>query len=232
MISPTTREVERAVRFYVARGSGLAHNCVIPGNDNSPTPNGPFATVLLTTEELPDGFGWSRYERVLNAERNTIDMHAFASSQLVFSVQFFRSGASDYARRFATWTRSPAGVTEASRRGLTVYRTETIRNLDEVDDEFWEERRQLDLVLGLVSSFVEDVGLIETLDVDLRLNKFVNRPPPDYPIPVRVREDPTRYAVGPKHLTIVAPPFVGLRPNRPLVLEGPTATIGATVETL
>ena len=193
MISPATQLVERAVRGYVAKGSGLDSKLVIPGNRRGPVPKEPFASVLLMNE-LPDGLAWTLNEYIANrvygdatfTDGPTFDVKTFLSSSLTFSVQWLRDGASDLARRFQLWARSPAGITEAARRGLTFYRTDPIRNLDDLDKEFWEERRQLDLFIGLLSTLVEDVGLFDSLAVDLHLDEFEGRDPAVNPISVPI----------------------------------------------
>lgn len=174
MISPTSQTLERAIRAYVAEGSGLERSNVIPGNKPSPVIKDPFATVVLVTD-IPDGHAWTLNDRI--ADRSyadatftagaTFDVQAFVSSEITFSIQWWRAGASDYARRFAVWVRSPAGVTEAARRGFTFYRTSAIRNLSDVDKEVFEERLGLDLVIGIVWTDTRDVGLLDSVDISI-----------------------------------------------------------------
>ena len=52
MIVPTTQDLERAVRAYVAAGSGLEPRRVRPGNQRGTVPDGLFASVLLIHQAI------------------------------------------------------------------------------------------------------------------------------------------------------------------------------------
>lgn len=193
MISPGTQTLERAVRAYVAKGSGLDRQSVIRGQENAPFPDLPVATVTLITD-LPEGFAWTRDERIENREYSdpaftdgpTIDETAFLSSELSYSVQWFGAYAADYARRFSVWAASPAGTSEAARRGLVFYRTSPIRDLTGLHEEDWEDRRGLDLFLGIVSTIVSDVGILETADISIFPERLAEETPPDDHISVPI----------------------------------------------
>ena len=196
MIVPSTQDLERAIRAYVAKGSGLERACVIPGNQSGPVPKTAFATVLLITG-VPDGLAWTLEEYVANrtypdatfTDGPTFDVQAFESTELTYSVQWFRNGAADMARRFSVWARGPLGIAEAARRGLTFYRTGPIRNLDGIDKEFWEERRSLDLVLGIVSTVTEDAGLFDSVELTVFPDRLSHLEDPDDRIPVSIPGD-------------------------------------------
>ena len=139
MIAPTSQTLERAVRRYVAEGSGLEKINVIPGQVGGPSPTGPYATVLLI-DEAAEGQEWTRDERVERAGEPTADVTSYESVRVDWSVQWFRKGARDLARTFRFWAQSPLGVQAAAERGLTLYRTSGVRQLDAIISEAWEER--------------------------------------------------------------------------------------------
>lgn len=56
-MTPPIRDIERAIRSWVAQGSGLPSESVIPGNDDGPAPDYPYATVLPIDQELA-GVPW------------------------------------------------------------------------------------------------------------------------------------------------------------------------------
>ena len=166
MIAPSTQDLERDVREYVAKGSGMEPGKVIPGQTSGPAPSNAYATVLLISE-LPDGFVWTRNEGVDRDGSPGIDATVYESLTLSYSVQWFRTGARDLARTFRLWAQSPAGILNAERRGLTFYRTSEVRQIDDIVSEEWEERAGLDLYLGIVATNVQDVGLAATFDVTI-----------------------------------------------------------------
>ena len=184
-VEPGTKHLERAVRAIVALGSGLDRSRVIRGQENVPFPAPPVATVTLITD-LPDGFVWTRDERVGNrvytdptfTDGPTIDEQVFLSSELTYSVQWFGEFAADYARQFSLWARSPGGTSEMARRGLTFYRTGAITDLSAITDSKWEDRRGLELVLGITTTDTQDVGIIETLDMNIYPEYLAEEPAP------------------------------------------------------
>ena len=183
-ITPSTEDLHDAVRALVATGSGLPRPSVIPGDEGGPFPELPCATVTPISD-VPEGFPWSRNTRIDMrtytdpdfTDGATIDSQAFQSTELSYSVQWFGTGAADYARRFALWAGSPAGTSEIARRGLTFYRTGPSRHLSALERDEWEERRGLDLFLGAVFTDTRDVGIIESTDVSIFPDEFSDRTP-------------------------------------------------------
>ena len=112
MIVPTTYDLEDSVRALVAAGSGLDLNQVIPGNDGGPAPDGLFASVLLIHQDTE---GIPATPMRLRADELSLDAPTIATVTGRYSVQWFRRGAHDAARRFATWVWSPAGLAHARR---------------------------------------------------------------------------------------------------------------------
>lgn len=154
--------IERVVRAYVAEGSGLASAAVIPGNDSGPSPTEPYATVLLVASRQ-DGVNPAR----CRVEGGEVRATVLSSIESTWSVQWYREGSRDRARAFRLWADSPLGVLDAGRRGLTFRRCSDVRQIDEIVSETWEERAGLDLVVGLVQTAEQNLGLMETVPVSI-----------------------------------------------------------------
>lgn len=221
MIEPTRYKVEEAVRALVATGSDIPRPCVIMGQDNAPLPDLPYATVTLIND-LSEGYTWTRDTPIENrpyqdthsvyydpsrSDGPTIDQKASQSAEISFSVQWFSKvvtnpddpdfqdhiAAADYAKRFQVWAASPSGASEFARRGLTFYRTGTIRNLADITDDprygDWEQRRGLDLFIGVIFTDTRDVGVLQSVDIDLYPDEFADRTPPENRVRARIRHD-------------------------------------------
>ncbi len=165
MIAPTTYDLEDTVRGLVATGSGLDFNQVIQGNDDGPTPDGIFASLVLihqATEGIP-----STAMR-LTADGLSLDAPTVATIRGRYSVQWFREGARDAARRFSVWVYSPRGLQSAQEAGLTVRRVSDVRQLDEVVSAAWEERAGVDLDLGYRQAITETVDYLQAIPIEVR----------------------------------------------------------------
>lgn len=174
---PTTQALERAVRAYVAEGSGLEGSHCIPGNEKAPAPKELYASVLLI-DEHPHGTTWDRPRRTneltsLEGEP-TGDLDVYESNTVRYSVQWYREGARDAGRRFKLWARSPIGRDGASKRGLTFMGYSDLRRLDAIEDTGYEERVGLDLEIGIVTTYREEPGHVETARIDVALDAAGN----------------------------------------------------------
>ena len=167
MIAPSAETLGKAVQSYVALGSGLARELVIRGNQKAPAPKAAYATVLLMTD-LSHGYAWT-VESASAAQQadGRVAVSVFDSSTVEYSVQFYRRGAHDLARRLRLWCRSPMGIEAAERRNLTFFNTSAVRQIDEVVSADWEPRASLDLSLGIVSSLVGEVVLADSVRASL-----------------------------------------------------------------
>ena len=143
-LAPTSDTLEEAVRGYVALGSGLDFDThVLPGNDNGPAPNELYSTVLLVRSR-PDGM--SAFQTNIN------DGLTQSAVQERYSVQWYREGAKDAARRFRLWTATPEAQEYLLETGLALVRTSEVRQIDAIIADAWEERAGLDLDIGYIQT--------------------------------------------------------------------------------
>lgn len=171
MLRPNTETIEDTVMAMVAEGGGVA--TVIPANEpvTFPAPSGLYATVLLI-DEPESGVPYSRRAR---HDDDTIAITTARTARGQYSVQWYRTGAQDAARRFAVWIRSPAGAQWLRDRHITLNRVSDVRRLDVValdvtgGDE-WEERAGVDVVLGYLVTLEQTVDAIASADINVQLN--------------------------------------------------------------
>ena len=158
-----TRQLERALRQWVALGSNLASSAVIPGNDNGPAPVDTYATVLSIGPETDD-ISNNTYRQLGGGQLQTVEAVPVTHA---FSVQWFRDNGTDRARMFRAWSRSPQGTLESERRGFVLTMVSSIRQLDALISDAWEERAGADLTIGYWDVYMGDVGTIDRAPVSI-----------------------------------------------------------------
>ena len=182
---------------YVAAGSGLPYEGrVIPARQNAPLPAEPFATVFLyrsvqrgTNVDGPDRqnigivgprFGFKGSDGVGFGQAPMATAHTWrrvvSTRTDYYSVDFFRTGAFDYATRFRAWCSSPLGRLEMERIGYNLesgqrrfhasfYRTTEVRQMPGVINNEYEDRANLDLVVGVVETTYQLIPWAESARV-------------------------------------------------------------------
>lgn len=148
----------RAIRQLVAIGSNLPSTNVIPGNDPNPSPCLPYSTVTLIYDST-SGDSWS----TTTATTDT----TYRSSELAVSVTWFGDNADDLASRFTTWCSSAVGLGEFSRRNVVFYRVGQIRDDSSIVRKRLQQRRQVDLIVGVISRVETPIDIATTFDVDI-----------------------------------------------------------------
>ena len=164
MIAPTTQEVERAVRALVAQGSELEPRRVRPGNQGGAVPNDLFATVVLIHQVI-EGIPAT----VMSLASDEADLNALTAATVRgrYSVQWFRNGAHDAAKRLSVWVWSPEGVAQAQKADLTVLRVSDVRQLDDVVSGAWEERAGLDIDVGYTQRIDQTVDYLKAAPIEV-----------------------------------------------------------------
>ncbi len=172
--------LERRLRTYVAKGSGIDTTLVIPGNESAPLPSGLFASVTLIT----DSTAGQASEHYFDADDGQVGVSVQATHFATYSVQFYRSGAQSAAERFVKWSQSPLGRLEADRNDAEIQGTFggarfrvrnplVVRDVSAIipDDEY-EERVAIDLDIAYLQPDVQAVGRMERVPVDLAGDSF------------------------------------------------------------
>ncbi len=163
------RDLERSFRGFVAAGSGLESQRVIPGNERfgayEDDGGAVFATVLLLSDErggqIPSSYSAEGQEGGLC---EIVRLGRCAT----FSVQWYRKGAAEVADKFGLWVFSELGVLHALREEFRIRRVGGLRKLDALISDNFEERVQVDVEVDYFQDAVYDVGVVENVPVEIR----------------------------------------------------------------
>lgn len=151
---------EQDVRAFVAQGSGLnAHSGVIEGNSRGKRPSGTYADLLLI-DDVPQGLAAHQQED--NGQTVTQNWY-----RATFSLQFYRKGAVDRARRFRMWAESELGLMAADDSNFRVVFPLTVQRLDLPVEAAIEERALIDFAVDYVHHIQQQTGIIDDIAVDL-----------------------------------------------------------------
>ena len=161
MVEPAVRDVERALRGVIAEGSLLRSERVRPGNSDGPAPTELYATVLAISEQTP-ALPWTQYTP---ADGDQLDARVGMVVRASFSVQWYRAGARDAARRCRLWLRSELGHEAAADAGLVMGRIGPIRQIDQIVSESWEERSGLDLAVEYLQTLSAQVPALQEVEI-------------------------------------------------------------------
>lgn len=151
---------ERELRKFIAAGSGLDSDVVIPGNDTGPRPGGAYATVLEISS-TPRGYPIKRF---VSIDDGTDQLSLYEG---LFSVQWYRAGAGQMAENFREWVFSDNGLIAAEGADLRVTNPFDILKTDEVVDKDWEERYSASVPILYAVTTRQDTGYITNGIVDL-----------------------------------------------------------------
>ena len=133
----TDRLLEENVRSFVALGSAIQSKRVIPGNSKGPRPRQVYASLLLIDDTR------HAYPIVRETEAGPQTVTHYRAT---YSLQFYRSGAADTAKRFVAWVETELGLDAARGRHFQVVFPLTRQRLDDLSlDSEPEERVLVDL---------------------------------------------------------------------------------------
>ena len=164
MIAPTTATLEDAVAELVAAGSGVDYNSVLSGNKGTPVLDELFASLVLIHQAIE---GIPATVMSLASDEADLDALTIATVRGRYSVQWFRTGAHDAAKRLSVWVWSPEGVAQAQQADLTVLRVSDVRQLDDVVSGAWEERAGLDIEVGYTQKIDQTVGRLKAAPIEV-----------------------------------------------------------------
>ena len=160
-------EIDKNVRRYVASGSGLAGEAVIPGNDNAPAPNGAYASVLLVNK-INDGLAGNDNTSAAN---DSVDVATGEVINYNYLVQFYRSNGGkdvqDLAERLRIFYRTPAGELRLQELGLSLFGWSDVDLIDEIIDSEFERRASITFTFRQKLIDTNNVEAIKSVPIDL-----------------------------------------------------------------
>lgn len=139
-------------------------NYAIPSQEkNSPRPIGPYSSVSYQTDT---GIGWE--ESVFEDRMDgMLDQTISRQSELMFSLNFFRDGAHNNARKVRTAMVRESIQQLFSDAGVGLASRSAVRNISFTLEDTWEERSQFDIVVNAVGTDTDIVQSIETVLMNL-----------------------------------------------------------------
>ena len=164
MISPTKLDYDRAIRGYVKLATGLAY--VIPGNDNSPAPEVPYASAL-SINDVKQGFTYGQHR--FDSIDDKVIVNSRSNQRVTYSIQIYRAeNALELARLLTLYAATPTGQYYLEKNKLVLTNWSIIRNLDKViQDKEYERRASVDLTFSLVASIQETINRIAEVNIEL-----------------------------------------------------------------
>lgn len=167
MAEPLQNDIDILVREFVSLASGIDSSLVIPGNDPSPAPIEPYATVLGITKK---GSGIdSEVVREGPTEIQSTLKHQ-GRREITYSVQFYKAGAADYIEGLLSYAATTPGQIWLGENGLTWGIAGDIVNLDSIMGSEFEQRRAVDITLRYQSKREVDINNIGSVEIELNLS--------------------------------------------------------------
>ena len=167
----TPQTVQRTLRKFIATGSGIPPERVIPGNDGGRRPVEPYTSVLVIADTV-DGPALERYREDPGDNESTV-IDSVTNHAARVSVQFYRGqtenslGAHDLSRNFVTWIDTETGKQAADRAGFRIEGPIEVRRLDDIVSDHFEERAGVDLTVlyRYREPASQDVGTVEHVQI-------------------------------------------------------------------
>lgn len=149
-----------ALHAWMVAGTGLPAGRVIWANQAAPRPQTPFAEInpRMSIRRL------GAYDE----ERPTATPGTIARVthlRLGVSCHLYGAGAMDLMERAREYLDTHAARALFEPAGLSVLDRGEVRDITKLLETQYEERAQLDLVIGLATTATEDVGFIQTVDL-------------------------------------------------------------------
>ena len=157
------QSLERDVRKWVAEGSGLAGERVIPGDSAGPSPEGMYCSVLDIGEEA-EGKGSYRHAWYGGETHELAGVVRSAR----YRLEGYRSAGGDVmdvAHRFAAWAWSGPGMVASARLRFRCVEVSGIEEADAVKGGEWERRARLEIVVDYWMVTRAATGVIERVGI-------------------------------------------------------------------
>ena len=161
--------LERNIRAHVARGSGLSSAFVIPGNDHGPQPQELHCSVLVVDDTQRGQGGITEIGATGGGpytQRYDVDRRA------TVSVQWWRTGALETARRFANWLDTQAGLDSENGLGIRLQPPFRIKNLTDVLAGEMEARSSMDLIVDYGHRAVTTMPAVEIFGLEVCMDNI------------------------------------------------------------
>lgn len=146
----------------------MAPENIRPANQDAPTSGDLFATVLVVAQN-EHGFPEFQYENIASDPEDRVTETALQQSRITASVQFFRTGALDAAKKFKRRVFMSDTNELTTSYGLGFVSCSDVRNLTALVNEVSEERAQLDVVFYCINQEVINVNTYGVFPINVKM---------------------------------------------------------------
>ena len=177
MVSPTRNELISELVQYVSDATGLSKELIIRGKQNAPSPIDPYCTILYVTD-TPDGTHNIRISAIED-DTTQLDYAMRGKRYYTFSVQFYKTGATDLAKLLMMFPQTPNGLEFEQTSYFNVRKIESVVENATLISQNYEERASLtvELTVGekqnLIVNRVAEVKIPLTFDSDDVIDKEI-----------------------------------------------------------
>ena len=165
MVEPTRKELLANLVLYISLLTGLDESVIMRSKQNSPAPLGNYCSLVYVTDTA-DGLADTTFEEIEGFD-NILNATLASRRLYTFSVQFYRDGALDLAKRFMLGIESPESQI-FQQTGLFI--VSAIRSITEaaiVISQNYEERAILSLDILVQEKLTQEVNKIRQIDIDV-----------------------------------------------------------------
>lgn len=163
----TEDKINDQIRALIRTTLELGIDDVRPGNQTG-APTGredePFITVLVSTFNHPGQDAIT----LENGEGDNVTETGRAMNIALASVQFFRAGAQDRARRMKTLSQMSKATQFLNIAGLGLIGSSAVRNLSAVVNGAWEDRAQVDFEFSFVSTEAQTLETFGSFPISIQ----------------------------------------------------------------
>ena len=157
-------EINKVIRHAINTITGINEYAIRANEPGAPVPTEvPYSSVQMLTD---NSVGWeeSRSENYGDDIKETKTGYR----EISFSLNFFRTGAHDNARKVRTGLTRNSILEMFNAAGLGLNSRSEVRSIpDTLDGEGWEERAGFDVIISAVGSDEDIITAIETLSISV-----------------------------------------------------------------
>ena len=150
VISPTRNELITSLVDYIELTTGLDRNFIIRGKQNAPVPIGSNYCTLVYVIDAAEGT--ANINIVPTVDPNLLEYQIRGKRFYNFSVQFYRTGATDLARLLMMAAETPIGLEFFQTVPFSFRRIQQVNENAQVISENYEERAILNLELTVAET--------------------------------------------------------------------------------
>lgn len=154
-------EYKDSIYTYIADNVGGIP--VIWTNQNSPRPSMPY--ILLTLTAIP-----TEFFPFAGSTDNSGNRSLSYTGQFLLSIQSHGEDSMDYLQTLQESFSTADGKVALHNLGLTIQNESDITELPTVIDKTIEPRWLYELDIGFCNSYIENVGVIETVEISGEIN--------------------------------------------------------------